>query len=772
MDFPPLLVVLVLASSAIAAPSHAGQQRDEQPVVIFGPPPPVAPAVVSRNESGRVTFRATRIAEPIVLDGKLDEEIYREVPGTEGFVQQEPHEGEPATERTELWIFYDDKNVYFSARCWDSHPERMVINEMRRDNFNIFQNENVTVVIDPFYDRRNGYFFQTNPLGALRDQQVTDEGQSNNQDWNTVWDAKGSVFDQGWIAEISIPFKSLRYKKGRNQIWGFNFKRSVRWKNEEDYLSPIAASHRFRGIYRFSDAATLVGIEAPTGSRNLELKPYGIATVVTNRDPDFPLQENDAGADAGIDLKYGLTQGLIADFTYNTDFAQVEEDQQQVNLTRFSLFFPEKREFFLEGQGIFGFGGVQQRGGSNRPGDSAADLTPILFFSRTIGLTADGEDPILAGGRVTGRAGPFRIGALNIETRGIEGTIYEPTNFSVLRLRRDVLKRSDVGIIATHRTTSLTEGGSSNSVFGVDGNFAFFDNLRVNGYYAASETPIAGGGSLGGNDVSYLGKLDYGGDRYGLQLEHLKVGESFKPELGFVTREAFRRSFAQARFSPRPVSIESVRRFVFQGEADYIEGEPSARVETRRFQGRFQIEFESGDEASVELTRQYEFLPEEFEITEGTFLPVGPYQFGDVNFVYRFGPQRPVPGFVTYRTGSFFDGTRRELTFNGRIEVTSKFSIEPNVAFNVVDIPEGPFTAKLVSSRFNWTLSPRMLVASLVQYNSTSDSLATSVRFRWEYEPGSDFFVVFTDGRFTDVRGFPSLLNRTFAVKFTKLFRF
>jgi Domain of unknown function (DUF5916) len=770
-----LVFLLALATSSSAVAIRAGQHDDtdsNEPVAIFGPPPPVPPAVVSRDETGRVTFRATRIPEPLVLDGKLDEEIYRQVPGTEGFIQQEPHEGEPATERTELWVFYDDKNVYFSARCWDDHPERMVINEMRRDNFNIFQNENVTVVLDTFYDRRNGYFFQTNPLGAIRDQQVMDEGQSNNQDWNTVWDAKGSVFDQGWIAEIAIPFKSLRFKKGRDQIWGFNFKRSVRWKNEEDFLSPIAASHRFRGIYRFSDAATLVGIEIPGGSRNLELKPYGIATVVTNRDPEFPLHENDTGVDGGFDLKYGLTQGLIADFTYNTDFAQVEEDQQQVNLTRFSLFFPEKREFFLEGQGIFSFGGVQQRGGSNRPGDSAANLTPILFFSRTIGLTEEGEDPILAGGRVTGRAGPYRVGVLDIQTRGIDGTVVQPTNFSVLRVRRDVLRRSDVGVIATHRTTSLTEGGAANSVFGVDGNFAFFSNLRLNGYFAASRTPLAGGGVLSGNDVSYQGKLDYGGERYGLQLEHLKVGESFKPELGFVSREAFRRSFAQARFSPRPLSIESIRRFVFQGEVDYIEGEPSGRVETRRLQGRFQIEFESGDEAAVELNHQYEFLPEDFEIIEGTFIPVGAYNFGDVNFIYRIGPQRPFPGFVTFRNGSFFGGHRREFAVSGRIEVSPKFSIEPTVSVNIVDIPEGPFTAKLVSSRFNWTFSPRMVLASLVQYNSTSNSLSTSLRYRWEYEPGSDFFVVFTDGRQTDVLGFPALLNRTFAVKFTKLFRF
>ena len=256
------------------------------------------PAVISRDENGRVTVRATRISEPIVLDGKLDELVYSRVPALSDFIQQEPHEGSPATEKTEAWIFFDDENIYVSARCWDSHPEQMVINEMRRDNFNIFQNENVTLVFDTFYDRRNGFFFQTNPLGALRDQAVGDEGQVNNQDWNTVWNVKATVFDQGWMVEIEIPFKSLRYREGRDQIWSFNLRRSIRHKNEETFLSPVAASHRFRGIYKFSEAATLVGIEAPLGARSLEMKPYGIATAVTNRTTDPP-QNNDLDADAG-----------------------------------------------------------------------------------------------------------------------------------------------------------------------------------------------------------------------------------------------------------------------------------------------------------------------------------------------------------------------------------------------------------------------------------------------------------------------------------------
>jgi hypothetical protein len=755
----------------LALAPTASQDENSGRSIEIHPAPPVPPAVISRDENGRVTLRATRIAEPLILDGKLDESVYSQVPAASDFVQQEPHEGEPATERTEAWVFFDDENIYVSARCWDSHPEKMVVNEMRRDNFNIFQNENVTLVFDTFYDRRNGFFFQTNPLGALRDQAVGDEGQVNNQDWNTVWDSKASIFDQGWIVEIEIPFKSLRYREGRDQVWSFNLRRSIRHKNEETFLSPVAASHRFRGIYKFSEAATLVGIEAPVGARSLEMKPYGIATAVTNRTLDPP-QNNDLDADAGVDVKYGLTPGLIADFTYNTDFAQVEEDQEQVNLTRFSLFFPEKRDFFLEGQAIFTFGGVELRGGNrNNPGDDETELTPIPFFSRRIGLTEAGVDPILAGGRLTGRAGAYRIGAINIQTRGVDGTAIDPTNFSVFRLRRDIFGRSDIGILATHRTTSLTAGADENSLLGVDANFSFFTNLRASAFYAVTRTSLAAGGIVGGNDASYRAHLEYGGERFGLILQQMMVGESFKPEMGFLSREAFRRSFAQGRYSPRP-DIAAIRRFVFQGEFDYIEGEPTEILETRRMQGRFQIDFQNGDEARVDYNRQYEFLPEEFEIAEGVILPVGGYDFEDLRFVYRLGPQRPITGDVLFRTGTFFGGEREEVAFAGRVDISPSFSVEPAFGFNWIDLPQGKFRTDLVSSRFNWTLSPRMAVITFIQYNSSNETLSSSVRLRWEYQPGSDFYAVYTDGRATDYDGFPLLQSRTFALKFTKLFRF
>ncbi len=337
----------------------------------YSPPAPIAPEVMAQDEQGRITVRATRLAEPLVVDGELDEPVYSKVKSVNGFVQQEPLEGELATEDSDAWIFFDDKNLYVAVRCWDSQPERMVANEMRRDHFNIRQDENFSLVFDTDYDRRNGYYFATNPLSAVRDQAVGDEGRSNNLNWNTVWDVKASTDDRGWTFEIVIPFKSLRFKKTGPQVWSFNLRRNVKWKNETSSLAQIDPARGGLALFLFSEAATLVGIEVPGSNRTLELKPYALPSLTTDQTADEPFSNN-LDAELGFDAKYGLTAGLIGDFTYNTDFAQVEEDQQQVNLTRFSLLFPEKREFFLEGQSIFAFGGGGTSGRGGGPGGEEA----------------------------------------------------------------------------------------------------------------------------------------------------------------------------------------------------------------------------------------------------------------------------------------------------------------------------------------------------------------------------------------------------------------
>ena len=747
-------LVLWLAGVATGSPAFA-----QGPSSVEGPPAPVAPEVVSRDAQGRVTVRAVRLTEPLVLDGLLQDPIYRQVPAIGDFVQQEPHEGEPATERTDVWIFFDATTVYFAVHCLDDQPERIIANEMRRDSNNIFQNDNVQLVIDTFYDRRSGVLFQTNALGALSDQEVSDE-RNFNRDWNAVWDVKAARTEDGWSAEFAIPLKSLRYRASGPQTWGFNIQRRIPWKNERSYLSGVPASYGGRGIYKLSSAATLVGLEVPLQGRNLEIKPYGISGVTTNRLAN-PVVSNDLTGDAGLDVKYGLTKGLTADVTYNTDFAQVEEDEQQVNLTRFSLFFPEKREFFLEGGGIFNFGPPARE---NQSFGGATTLMPVMFFSRQIGLSGGQEVPILAGGRVTGRAGRNAVGLLNIETKASEAADAAATNFSVVRVRRDILRRSAVGLIGTHRTPR-PDGLGSNQVVGVDAALAFYENLTFNSYYARSRTP-----GRSGDESSYMAQFAYAADRYGMNVEHLTVGDAFNPEIGFLRRESFRRNYAQSRFSPRPRSSRTLRKVSMEGSIDYITN-LAGRLESREAAASNRVEFNGGGFWSTDYTRNYERLEEPFEISKGVVILPGAYSFQDLRSEYYLGPER-VSGRFWGSHGTFYGGTKTEVGFNGRVDMTTQFSLEPRVTLDWVDLPVGRFTTRLVGSRVNFTMSTRMALSALLQFNSSNTTVSSNVRFRWEYRPGSDLFVVYSDGRDTTAPRFPRLQNRAFVVKMTKLFRF
>ena len=355
---------MLCGAAALAQPAPVAAQRGglaiDRLAAIDGPPPPVPPAVLSRDAAGRVTGRAVRLATPLDVDGRLDEEIYAAVPTMSGFVQVEPVAGAAATEPTDVWIFFDDEHVYLAARCWESAPDRLTVDEMRRDNTNIGRNDHLAWIFDTLYDRRTGVVFQVNPLGGRMDGQATNEGRTN-FDWNPIWDVEVGRFAGGWTVEAALPFKSLRYRPGEAQLWGFNVRRRNRWKNELSYLAPVPAAVGGRGL-RAALAAPLVGLAAPPGSRRLEVKPYAIADVTSDTGA-IPAIANRPGGDVGIDVKYGVTRSLTADFTYNTDFAQVEADEEQVNLTRFSLFFPEKREFFLENQGTFAFGGDRGWGG-------------------------------------------------------------------------------------------------------------------------------------------------------------------------------------------------------------------------------------------------------------------------------------------------------------------------------------------------------------------------------------------------------------------------
>ena len=756
-----------LASLALlAGAADAGQDTADTvpPLVINGPPPPQPPEVISRDANGRATVRAVRLVEPLRVDGALDERVYQDVLAVSDFIQTEPVEGALATEKSEAWVLFDDEHFYISFRCWAANPEaELVANDMRRDSHGVFSGEFVDLIFDTFYDGRNSVNFTVNPIGGRMDGQITDE-RDYFGDWNPVWDLRTGRFDGGWTFEAAIPFKSLRYKPGRTQVWGINFNRHVKnaEKNESSYLVPIPAG---LSIMQTSLAATLVGLEVPEAGPVLDIKPFAIADMTTNRSVTRELS-NELRGDVGIDVKYGITHNLVADLTVNTDFAQVEADEEQVNLTRFSLFFPEKREFFLENQGLFAFGGTSAGAFGFTSTLAGDDNTPVLFYSRRIGLQDGQEVPIIAGGRLTGRVGKFSVGVLNVQADSGPVSGAQGTNFSVVRVKRDILRRSTIGAILTGRSVS-TQGTGSNQAYGLDGTFAFYDNLNINTYWAQTQTPESGG-----DENSYRAQLDYNGDRYGVQAERLVVGHDFNPEVGFLRRDDFERSLGALRFSPRLHSVASVRQLFWEGRFDYITSRAGV-LETREAQGRFAIRFENSDEFDATYTRTYEFLDEPFPIAPAVTIPVGGYSFQDVRTSFTLGTQRRLAGTVAAQHGSFFSGNKTSLELiSGRLKLTPRLSVEPGASFNWVDLPEGDFTTELATARTTYTMTPWMFVSALLQYNSSNNSLGVNVRFRWEYQPGSELFVVYNEQRNTLTPRSPELENRAFIIKVNRFFRF
>ena len=726
---------------------------------------PRAPTAGSNRPDG-ITIQAIPLAAPLEFDGVLDEPVYRRVPPATDFIQQEPDEGMPATDQTDVWVLFDTETLYIAVRCWSEYPDRIIANEMQRDGQGVFGNESISVLLDTFFDRRNGFEFKTNAMGGLFDGTIVGERNSN-RDWNGVWDVRTAYFEQGWTFEMAIPFKTLRYRGSGVQTWGFNVQRRVASKNEISFLTPMPAALSYSAVNTFSLAATLTDLRVPDSGSRLEIKPYAIFDATT--DVRAGLATSVAG-DAGVDVKYGVTEGLTADFTYNTDFAQVEVDEQQVNLTRFSLFFPEKREFFLEGQGLFDFGPGRLSGPmASRfwfQGERYGSITPVVFFSRRIGLSDGRPVAIRGGGRLTGKTGPYSIGLLNVQTGAEPSLDVLPTNFSVVRLKRDVLRRSSIGTVFTGRSISIDKTGA-NRAYGVDGDFGFYDNLRINTYVARTESP-----DVRDDDLSYQAQLDYSGDQWGMTLDHLAVGKNFNPEVGFVRRSDFRRNFASFRVTPRPRSLDLVRRFLWEGSIDYtVDG--AGVLETRIRQGLFATEFENGDRLFIGMTDNFELLKEPFRIGPDVEVPVGAYSFVNTRVVYALANQRALSGGLTFDRGGFFGGTRTSLGFfNGRAVLSGRLSLEPTVSFNWIDLPQQRFLTRLVALRSIYTLTPRMFTAAIVQYSSDADALSTNIRFRWEYQPGSEIFLVYTDERNTLTPRFPTLENRAFVIKVTRLFRF
>lgn len=696
---------------------------------------------------------AVRAHGPITLDGKLLEGDWSTAEPAANFIQWEPNPGAPATDSTEVRFLYDSSNLYIGARCFDSRPDRMVVNELKED-FQGSESDGFGIFLDTLHDLRSGFFFGTNPAGAKRDGQIFNDGDQMNMDWDGVWDVKTSRDDHGWTAEFIIPFKTLRFSQSQSQTWGLNIIRRVRRTNEDSHWSPLPRRYR---VNRASMAGTLIGLEGISQGRNLKVKPYFTTGVTQFRSDDVFKRKFDR--DGGVDLKYGLTQSLTLDLTYRTDFSQVEVDRQQVNLTRFNIFFPEKREFFLENSGLFSFGagGGMGRGGPGGPGGS--NLIP--FFSRRIGLNADGNPvPILGGSRVSGKVGNYDVGFLAMKTDRVEGT--PSNNFAVGRVKRNFMRNSWVGALVTNRDSSIA--GDYNRVYGVDTNLRFREKLQVSSYMLHSDTP----GKPGSNSARLLDVGWFDND-LSISGQYDEVQANFNPEVGFVRRKNVAHYSSDFSWRPRMQGSKLIRNFNVSTGADYFGGSNSGKVETRNQNINTGIFFQNSSSLNFNTFWNFDRLVNPFDIRSNISIPAGDYNYRRHAIFFNSDRSRAIAGNVFFNWGEFWNGAQTSIGSGLDLKPSYHLNIDLNYNRNQVKLANGAFTTNLVGTRVLYAFTSKMFLNAFVQYNADTHQVSSNIRFNIIHRPLSDLFIVYNDRRDT---ASGRLLDRAFVVKFTNLFNF
>ena len=730
-----VLASMVLAGT-VAGPSLAQEGR-----------PQGSPSQDGRSQAQQTpSILAVRVAEPPVIDGLLNEATWSQAEPITQFFQQDPQEGAPATEATEVRILYDTYNIYFGVLCRDSSPANIRATELRRDND--FDNDDIfEIILDTFYDRRNGYLFRINPRGTQYDATVTNEGQTTNRNWDEKWDSQTRITEDGWSAEIAIPFKSLRFLSGDRLVWGANFHRTIKRKNEDVFWTAYDRDFRFEQVSR---AGRLEGLSDILGFQ-FRFKPFfTTGTSKALQDEGF---ETKHLTDVGIEVaKYMVTPQLALDLTVNPDFAQADVDEVQVNLTRFSLFFPEKREYFQEGSGIFTFGAGTQFG---RP-------QALLFHSRRIGRSDTREEiPILGGIKLTGKQGPFDIGLLNMQTQRFDEAAGQ--NFTVVRVKGNVLARSYIGGILTRNTAGAV--GNSNLTGGVDASFTFFQNLNLRGFLAKSDSR-----QFTEREWAGQAKVEWDSDRIGFELEHVNIQEEFDPPMGFVSRRNSKRTFTEAAYKPRP-GIRRIRQFEFAASLEYLTNQ-QGELETRANEVEFQTDFESGDALSLQFSRNFERLVEPFRIRGGAgTIPVGDYPSLD-SFSVMFRPYRgrAVSGNIRFEVGDFFSGKQTRFGVSPQIKVTQNLSIDPDYEWNRISLPGIPsFSTQEFNGAVNYAFSRKWLTRTTVLVNSQDSQYGLNFRLNYIFRPGDDLFVVYNETRNYGSQSQPlsRLQNRALILKLT-----
>jgi len=710
--------------------------------------------------TGQYITSAVKASSDPVMDGDvLNDPAWANVPEVTTFIQKTPDEGQSVSEKTAVKVMYTEKTFYVSVVCYDTNPGEIVISDTRRDS-PLNNSDSFSFIIDTFKDFQTGYLFGTNPAGIEYDAQITGGGEGGsmmrrfsmgtgggfNVNWDAVWEVKSQKGDFGWSAEFAIPFKTLRYATNKDQSWGINFERVIARKKEEAHWSPISRQHTMN---RLVSAGTLTHMNVPT-SRNIKILPYVLGQNNVNKSETT---SKSSDGNFGLDAKLSIGSSMSLDLTYNTDFAQVEADEQQINLDRFSLFFPEKRAFFLENAGLFSVG---SGGGFFGP-----DIE--MFFSRRIGVGPGGAPvPILGGGRLTGTAGGMKIGMLSMRTEAVKD-ITEANQYSVFRLKKELPNRTHIGAMYTALDHMGTDGYVNNA-YAFDAQIGIGELSKIVVFAGLTETPEMD------KDNAYAYRMEISRDtkQISTNASYTEVGASFNPEMGYLKRENYRKWSGRifTRFRPE-------NKFGLLEIRPHVNYDGYWKLDGFQESGRWHIdnhwEFRSGFEIHTGTNLVKEGVIEVFEISDSVFVSAGTYDDQEIQIMIMTNQAKPISFSSMNRIGGFFGGDRINMTPTVRLRYKDRFTSEFSFNFNKVNLPGGNFTTNLLRARLTYSFTPKMYIQSLLQYNNQSDQWSMNWRFIWQRSAGTGLYLVYNQAQ--DYDGIPiEKSTKSFVVKYSYLF--
>jgi hypothetical protein len=699
-------------------------------------------------------IKAERASSNLVINGILDEEAWQKVSHKKCFMQWEPEFGKPSTEITRAAVLYNQRFIYIGILCYDSEPDKIISREMRRDA-DLMNDDSFHLVFDTFNDKRNGFYFSINPNGCRRDATFSDEGQSFNTEWDGIWQCETKINEKGWFAEVAIPWETLRFEPADSIVWGINAARIIRRKNEQVWWQLVPRDASDNGFFRVSQAGALDGLKHVRAGGNIELIPYILSSSTNDESTDFDFHNKN---NWGFDSKISITSNTSVNFTWNTDFAQVEADDEQINLTRFSLYFPEKRDFFLDGAEIFNFGGQSISGGGFEPDNGIR-----LFYSRRMGIIDGYRQPIHNGVKMFGKFGKYQTGLINVLTNDVkvwdeeeeQYKHYKADNSTVFRLRRDLLKRSNIGMMFLNR--ELLNSGYYNRTLGIDANFPLSHSFTLSGSLAGTHGPDI-------TDEDGLHKMDqhnlagsvnasYDSDLWEIKLSHVSIASNFNAELGFVPRTDIKNTNSVFQYSPRSEKYNSVRKFGYRFEGSLLTDQGNSMLENR-VAPVFWIEFKNGSTFFSGFDRTSIKIEEDWEVRPGYWIPTETYRGSNIFLFYRSDQSKDFSGSGLFIYGDYFTGKRFAFSPSLGINSVKRFSARINFNSNYISLPEGSFKAQTFGCRLYYYFSTRLYLKAFLQYNDdrlanegNSISLA-NLLLRWTYRPGSDFYLVYNDSRY------------------------